>query len=397
MTREDTIESAERTFREQFDDDPAAISWAPGRLELLGNHTDYNDGLVLSVALDVGISIAASRQDSPSPTLEVFSAALNESRSASLDPIERSDVAWVNYPLGVLHEIAALGVRLPSFRMAVTSCLPFGAGVSSSAAFELATAEAVFALCGGRPDDDFDVAKLCQRAEVDIVGMPCGLLDQFSSLFGRRDHALFLDCQSLTFARAPLDENVALVIADTQVEHALVDGQYSTLRRHCESAARRLGELLGRDMKTLRDASLEEFLDLADRIDESDRRRAEHIFRENARVLEGRAALDRGDVSRLGELMVTSHESSRDLFGNSCVELDALVEIARDLPGCLGGKLSGGGFGGVTVNLVESQSVESFTRELADRYNARFPHDLRVFVTSAGDGADIVRGPVQQD
>ena len=397
MTRRDTIESARQTFRERFGGEPAVVSWAPGRVELLGNHTDYNGGLVLAVALDLGIAVAASPENSPSPVLEAFSAELDDSRITSLDPIERSEIGWVNYLLGVLREIAALGVRLPSLRLTIASSLPFGAGVSSSAALELATAEAAFALCDERPDEPFDVAKLCQRAEIEFVGMPCGLLDQFSSLFGRRSCALFLDCRSLAFSRAPLGDEVALVIADTRVKHALVDGQYAALRRHCESAARRLGVLLGRDMTTLRDASLQEFLDVADRVDLGDRRRAEHVLRENARVLEGRSALENGDVARLGALMVASHDSSRDLFGNSCVELDALVELGRGLPGFLGGKLCGGGFGGATVNLVETRLVDAFTRELASAYDARFPDELRVFVTSAGEGAGIAGDPTAED
>ena len=389
----ETADRARRLFRREFGDDPQAVSWAPGRLEILGNHTDYNGGHVLAVALDLGISIAASKLDALAPRLEVTSETFSGSVSAPLDPIERSDVVWANYPLGVLREIAALGVQLPSLRLAIASSLPLGAGVSSSAALELATAEAVFELCGGRPIDRLEEAKLCQRAEADFVGKPCGLLDQFSSAFGCAHHVLYLDCSTLDFSHAPLGDELTLVIADTNVKHALIDGEYAALRQHCENACQRLSQLLGRPLSTLRDATLEEFEEHADRVDEPDRRRAEHVFRENRRVLDGLAALEHGDVRELGEVMLASHESSRDLFGNSCAELDAVVEIARGLPGFIGGKLSGGGLGGATVLLVEKTRVHTLLHELESAYARRFPARLGVHITSAGGGARVLSRP----
>jgi len=382
--------AAHAAFRAHFDAEPATIAWAPGRLELLGNHTDYNRGHVLSVALDLGIAIAADRSLQRPPRLRAWSEALGEAAEAALDPLEHGTRRWLDYSLGVLREIAASGVQLPSLCFAIASSLPLGAGVSSSAALELATAEAAFALAGGRPADPLDEAKLCQRAETDFVGVPCGLLDQFSSLFGRQDHALWLDCATLDFERCPLGAQHALLIADTQVKHALVDGRYARLRRHCDDAARRLGALLGREVPSLRDVRLDEFLTLAARLDDGDRRRAEHVLRENARVLEGRDALRRGEVGRLGELMVASHESSRDLFGNSVPELDRSIEIARRLRGFVGAKLTGGGFGGATAHLVERASVERYQRELTTAYDREHERPLCVFVTSAGEGARVV-------
>jgi len=272
-------------------------------------------------------------------------------------------------------------------RLAVTSDLPFGAGVSSSAAFELATAEAAYALWGGRPADPMDEALLCQRAEVEFVGMPCGLLDQFSSLFAREGHALFLDCASREWSRMPLGAGVSLVLADCRVKHQLVDGKYAALRASCERAARKLGEVLGKPVRWLRDVSREELERAGSRLPGEDRRRAEHVVLEDDRVLRGKALLEAGRHRDLGPLMVESHESSRDLFGNSCTELDVLVEEARRLPGFIGGKLSGGGFGGCTVNLVETDRAGEFREALAARYRARTGIEPRMISTGVGGGA----------
>jgi len=340
------------------------------------------------VGLDLGVAAAAARR--PGRRVEIHTATLDESVEFDLDRIEKGPPrSWANYPKGVLVELLKSGVPVGGLRIAVASDLPFGAGVSSSAAFLLAVAEAVHALHGGRPEDPMEEALLCQRAEVDFVGLPCGLLDQFSSLFARAGQALFLDCATREWGRMPLGEGIGLVLADTRVKHALVDGKYADLRRSCERAARRLGELLGRPVRFLRDIRIEEFRALADRIDEPDRRRARHVFEENERVLRGKALLEAGRPRELGTIMLESHGSSRDLFGNSCPELDAMIDEARRLPGFIGGKLSGGGFGGCTVNLVEAGEADVFAGALAARYRERTGIEPRMIRTGIGDGAGV--------
>lgn len=388
---EELAEQARKNYREQFHSDPEVLASAPGRLELLGNHTDYNNGFILSVALELGVVLAAGRDEASPPRLSAWSAEFNERIDADLEePMPRAG-AWINYPLGVLRELSLTGARLPSLNLAVESSLPAGAGVSSSAALELATAEAAYGILGGRPEDSMEVAKLCRRAENDFVGVPCGLLDQFSAVFGERDHVLFLDCRNLEYDRLPLPgSRVALVIADSGVKHKLVDGQYSRLRRHCQDAASQLGDALGRPVPSLREATLQELLDCRDRIEPGDLRRAEHVLRENDRVLAGIEALRNGDIGLFGELMVQSHASSRDLFGNSCDELDFLVKAASTLPGFIGGKLSGGGFGGATVNLVEENSASEFQSRLASQWSERFLKPLRIFETKIGGGARLL-------
>lgn len=379
-------------YRGRFDDEPEHMAWAPGRMEILGNHTDYNDGFVLSVALELGISAAVAAMPGTPARVEIWSETFRESARATIEEASRAIGAWSDYPVGVLKMILDSGGPLGGLKMAIHSDLPIGSGVSSSAALELCTAEAVYALYGGRPADPMVQARLCQKAEVEFVGVPCGILDQFSSLFGMRDHALFLDCRSLEYDRRPFGgDDIAVVIADTGVKHELVDGQYERLRNHCERAAEQLTGILGRPVGKLREVELEEFLQAAGKLEAEDRRRAEHVIRENRRVLEGLDALRAGRVEDLGRLMVASHESSRDLFGNSCVELDFLIEEAGNLDGFLGGKLSGGGFGGSTVNMVQKAKSREFVERLESAYQIKFRSPLRTFITRAGNGATCQR------
>ncbi|HLU47876.1 MAG TPA: galactokinase [Planctomycetota bacterium] len=392
MTPEEEL--AVRRFREVYGAEPAIVARAPGRLEILGNHTDYNDGFILSAALELAIAAAADRSiEAPSRAL-LWSEALEPGSKPIervIDGTETPSSTWTDYPVGVLREARKRGVDPGRLRLAFATSLPMGAGVSSSAALELTTAEAAFELAGGRPSDPMEVAKLAQRAEVEFVGVPCGLLDQFSSVFGAKDHVLFLDCRTLEWDRVPLNApgrpDVRLVIADTGTKHALADGKYRELRARCEAAAERLSTLLGRPVPKLRDVTLDEFLSVAADIDSDDRRRAEHVIRENDRVLRGRRALREGRVDELGRLMLDSHASSRDLFGNSTGELDFLVDAASSLSGFIGAKLSGGGFGGATAHLVEAARAEAFVAELDRRWRARFGRPLAAWITRPGDGS----------
>lgn len=386
------LQRAEKIFRERFGAAPEALSFAPGRVEVLGNHTDYNGGFVLSVALEQGIAAAAGR--SPvNDEVEVFSELMNATARFSLKNIARDpERRWADYSKGVLKEILAAGLPLGGLRLALASDLPIGAGVSSSAALELAAFKAARALFGGPALPPMEEARLCQRAEVNFVGVPCGLLDQFSSNFGRENHLLFLDCAVLEHEALPIGRrDLRVVVSDCGVKHELADGQYAALRQSCERAARELEKLLQRPVRFLRDVGREEFARFATQVNPADRPRAEHVIGENTRVLQGVEALKRGDLRLLGKLMVESHGSSRDLFGNSIKELDALIAIAQTLPGFIGGKLSGGGFGGATVNFVEAGAVEAFSKSLAERYRAETGIQPAILLSSIGSGARAYR------
>ncbi len=375
------------TFEQAYGHRPTCQSFAPGRVEVLGNHTDYNGGYVLSVALELGISICSAPL-AREARVELWSEEYGEKISFDLDSISRVEGSWSNYQRGVVLELLRSGVPVEGTRMSVSATLPLGAGVSSSAALELATAEALYQLYGGRPGDRMDEAKLCQRAEASFVGVPCGLLDQFSSAFGKPSCFLFLDCDTLEHEQVDArNAELRVIVADSGVKHALVDGQYAALRASCERSARRLGELVDHPVRFLRDVTSRELAELSHELAPEDRKRAEHVVNENERVLEGTRAIRAGDFAALGKLMLASHASSRDLFGNSTAELDFLVAVAAEIPGCLGAKLTGGGFGGSTVNLVEKRHEEEFVRTLAEAYESKMRRELRTLVSGIGGGA----------
>jgi galactokinase len=400
---ESLAREAAAVYERVFGAAPECFSFAPGRVEILGNHTDHNAGCVMSVAIELGVAAAAGRAPGAPgkagagagtragagamPHAEVWSEAFGELACFPLAEIAREEGSWSNYPRGVLREIARSGVALDGLRLALVSSLPAGAGLSSSAALELAVAEAVYELFGGRPQDPLEEAELCRRAEASFVGVPCGLLDQFSSLFGRKDHALFLDCLSLRHERTALPRGARIVIADTGAKHALADGSYAELKGSFERASRRLGELLERPVRRLRDVTREELERLGEHLAPDEWARASHFIAENERVLAGLDALKRGDIPELGRLMLASHASSRDLLESSTPELDFLVDQAAALDGVLGAKLTGGGFGGATVNLIAAGAEEGCARRLEERFERRFGRPLRTIVSGVGAGA----------
>lgn len=380
-------EGAQR-FRERFGQQPKVAAIAPGRVEILGNHTDYNGGGVLTVAIDRYVAMFGARGDEN--TVALFSEALQVETGFTLDGIEPdAEHRWADYIKGVLVELRRLGVEVGGFNAYIGGDLPIGAGVSSSAALELAAALLIQGLYPYEMDN-MEMARLCQRAENHFVGMPCGLLDQFSSLFGQKNAALFLDCRTLEHRAYSLGDDAPLIaLCDSGVKHRLVEGEYRSRRQQCESAARKLGERLGREIDTLCQVSSQELDAHQGALDEVEEKRARHVILEHERVLNGAEALKRDDLALLGEMMFESHASSRDLFENSCPELDALVEIAREAPGCVGAKLTGGGFGGATVNLVVRDQADAFVAFMENRAPTR--------LCAIGAGAARIEYPLDAD
>jgi galactokinase len=388
-------------FRRQFGCVATHVVRAPGRLEMLGNHTDYNEGLVLSVAADRYIYLASTpRTDG---RIELVSSAFPQREIFAVDHLVRNPEApWADYVKGVLVELRRRGVHFSGFSAAIHGTIPIGAGMSSSAALEVATALTVrqlfpFALNevglaaaptghDGRPlpalpaKEKLLLARLCQAAENQFVGVNCGLLDQISSLFGRAHHVLNIDCRFQTVDHAPLIGE-AIVICDSGVKHALVAGEYNELRRHCESAARALGA------KSLRSVEVSYLKANQARLSVRERECANHVVGEIQRVVAAERALRADDHRQFGQYMFQSHESSRDLLKNSCPELDLLVELARAHPACLGARLTGGGFGGATINLVTYHQVPDFTAHLAAQYEQRTGRKTKPMVCQIVDGA----------
>jgi len=354
-------------------------AYAPGRVELLGNHTDYNEGYVLSAAIDRGITL--SGRATGDERILLHSRNLDrrhEARLGCLSPVREEE--WANYPLGVLEIFRQEGLPVSGVEIGIEGDLPLGAGLSSSAALEVSTGkllEKLFAL----KLDPLRLAKLCRRAENEFVGVNCGLLDQVSSVFGREDHVIFLDCREETVRTTPLPPGVSLLITECGVPHRLSGGEYNERREQCFDAAAKLGA------RALRDVSRERLEAGRGAMPELSYRRALHIVGENERVLAGIAALERGDVEAFGALMSRSHESSQHHFENSTPELDALVAIARGLPGVLGARLTGGGFGGATVTLVRSGESEAVAAALITRYREETGHTATIHHCRAAGGA----------
>lgn len=375
-------------FQKAFGAPPTVVVEAPGRLELLGNHTDYNRGLVMSIAVDKYIFIAATpRKDG---IVELVSTAFPNSRDKFfLDAIEKNpQTPWANYTKGVLLELRKRGVHFTGFNGAIHGTIPFGAGLSSSAALEMATALAVrqmypFTLTetgqseppkrakdGSLPPvsshEKIQIAKIGQAAESKFVGANVGLLDQISSLFGKEGQVIQIDFLHITVEHTPMTPGVAIVVCDSAVKHDLSEaGGYNELRAQCEAAARKLG------VDALRSIDIKQLQANKSKLTEREFQCAFHIVGENQRVVYGDRALRAGDIEQFGQYLFQSHESSRDFFKNSISELDTLVDIARTIPGCYGARLTGGGFGGATINLVKEDSADAFMKAIADEYFKR--------------------------
>jgi galactokinase len=352
---------------------------APGRAELLGNHTDYNQGLVLSIAINRGTTVSGGPLDDN--RIRLRSRNLSERWEGSLKSIQPGPAgSWFNYVLGVVEELRRRQIFIGGFELEVHSTLPIGAGLSSSAALETATALFLKKLYPYELDG-LEIARACQAAEHTYTGVQCGLLDQISVLLSRSGHATFIDCRSCEVRHLPLRGDARFVIVNSGVKHALVAGEYNERRASCEEAARRLGK------KALRDVSTAELEENRARLPETVWKRARHVTGENERVAQAVGFLAAGRMDALGRLMFESHESSVRFFENSCAELDFLVETARQIPGCLGARLSGGGFGGATINLVEANAVEAFATRIREAYQSKYGIEPLVLATEACAGA----------
>ena len=365
--------------------DPAAIRvvQAPGRVNLIGEHTDYNDGFVLPAAIDLGIAIALLPTDDG--RVELTLAENGDRAVVDLDAIGERVGGWVDYLAGTAWAMRAAGMPVRGFRGVLGSSLPAGAGLSSSAAFELAAA---WALSGGEepPVDTMDLARTAQRAENAYVGVSSGLMDQFAVAFGRADHVLLLDCRSLAHRAVPLPAGTRLVICHSGSPRKLAASEYNTRRAECDRAVATLAAV-DPAIRSLRDVTSVALEASRDRLDPVAYRRARHVVSEDARVEATVAALDSGDLATVGAAMAASHASLRDDYAVSSPALDALVEIASAVPGVIGARLTGAGFGGCTVNLVEEAAVGPLRDAVLARYRARTGLTARVYEVRAADGA----------
>ena len=357
---------------------------APGRVNLIGEHTDYNDGFVLPMAIDRGLRITVRPRSRR--TAVVSSDRGGAAAEIDLDgPLAAGRIGWGRYVEGVVAGYRRLGWEIPGFEAVITADLPAGGGLSSSAALEVGMATVLETLCG-RELPTAEKALLCQRAEHEFAGVPCGIMDQFAVAFGRAGHALLLDCRSREIRPVPLAAEVAILVIDSGVKHALADGGYAARRRDCEAAARRLGKV------ALRDVSPSEWPTVEPVLPEPERRRTRHVVAENARVLAFAAAVEAGDWPLAGKLMNESHTSLRDDFEVSCRELDLICEAAGTVAGVFGCRMTGGGFGGCAVALIDAARADSIAIDVRARCGASLGVEPPVFATGAAGGARLVVG-----
>jgi len=380
-------ERAVAAFRATYGRAPTHLVRAPGRVNLIGEHTDYNDGFVLPMALERAAWIAlAPREDGvvrlaaddldQQGTFAVATARSRDARGDARDPRG----GWLEYPRGVAWALQDLGHTLTGFDGALASDVPRGAGLSSSAAVELAVA-AAFAASSGFAWDPPTIARAMQRVENLWVGVQSGIMDQLIGAAGVAGHALLIDCRDLSLRPVPLPDGVAVVVLDTDTRRTLVGSAYDDRRAACTRVAHEL------DARALRDADADDLAAAAERLDPVDLRRARHVIGENARTLEAADALADGDVARLGRLMDASHASLRDDYEVSSPALDAIVAAASAAPGCLGARMTGAGFGGCAVALVGRDDVDAFVATTADAYRAATGNQARAYVSAAAAGA----------
>lgn len=386
MSKPDLISSTVQAFEATYGTSPAIIATAPGRVNLIGEHTDYNNGYVFPVAINRQVVIAASARNDRK--LRVHAHNFSSSIEVSLDKLKRTDEKpWSNYSKGVAFQIQEMGRKLPGANLLINGDIPNGAGLSSSAALEMATAHALLAL-GDIRLSPLEVIHLCHNAEFEFVGVHCGIMDQFISCMGKRNHALFLDCESLTYEQVPLPPECQLVVCDTGIKHNLAASEYNIRRQQCSEGAHLLSFTLP-SVKTLRDISTEQFELHKKELGDIIQKRCRHVVYENERVLHSVAALKKGDLSEFGKLMYQSHMSLKDDYEVSCPELDAIVDICAEVEGVYGARMTGAGFGGSAICLVEASHVDAVVKRLEAKYPQKTGRKPTIQVCTTEDGAKV--------
>lgn len=379
--KQDVIDS----FAAAYSAKPAAYSHAPGRLEILGNHTDYNEGFVLSCATGQATEMAIAAI--PGRICKLQNPPLKGEFTIDLDDMDTPRPKdWTNYIKGVLVELRRRGISYPAFEILFKSSVPLSAGMSSSAALEMAFCMALKQLAGiDLPLPEW--ARVGQSVENVYLGLKSGLLDQFSSLYGKKDSFILCDFRSVEVLKTvTMPAGWKIVVANTMVKHNLVESDYNQRRESCERATKVIQGKFPQ-VKTLRDVSSSMLEECKSILDHTDYLRAKHVVGEDERVMKGVELLEAGKVEEFGALWFQSHESSRDCFENSCPELDILVELAHTIPGCVGARLSGGGFGGISIHLVRESEAENYCERLAAAYKLKTGKTIETIICSVGDGA----------
>jgi galactokinase len=374
-------EQVEQDFRKRFGAAPTTVVRSPGRVNLIGEHTDYNDGFVLPIAIDREVWIALRPRDDR--RVVVHSLDYGASLTFELGPISRSGTEWAEYVKGVAWALQEAGHTLKGWEGVMSGEVPRGAGLSSSAAVELAVQRA-FAAVSGLPWKPSEMALLGQKVENKWIGVNSGIMDQMIVAGGRKNHALLIDCRDLALQPVPLPSGAVVVVLDTGTRRGLVDSAYNERRSQCEEAARFFG------VKALRDVNAQTFSARQSELDPLVRRRARHVITENDRTVQAAEAMRAGDLARLGQLMDASHASLRDDFEVTNDALNTIVSLARAHPGCFGARMTGAGFGGCAVALVAPEQAEAFVQSITAKYTQATGNTPQCYVCQAADGASVV-------
>jgi galactokinase len=376
-------------FQKHYGRPPRWIVAAPGRVNVIGEHTDYNDGFVLPMAIE-RYAIMAADSSSSSSSILIYDTQFKESATIDISaPVTKGLPKWSNYIRGVLAGFQHRGVKIPALDVAFMSTVPLGGGLSSSAALEVCTATLIEAATG-KQIDPIEKALLAQKAEHDFAGVPCGIMDQFISALGREGHLLLLDCRTRKTELVPMsDPSVALLVVNTNVKHELGSGEYAKRRAECESAAKILG------VKSLRDATADQLEKAKGKMSEVVYRRARHVIGEIERTVHAAEGIRQSNWPTVGQLMYASHAALRDDYEVSCKELDVVVEIAEDIDyqgGVYGCRMTGGGFGGCCVALVKASAVDAITKKIAADYHVKTGIEAAIFASRPAAGATILKG-----
>ena len=373
-------------FLKNFTGDPVIVR-SPGRVNIIGEHTDYNNGFVLPAAIDKAIYVAATPRTDRE--IHLYSGEFDQSFTSSLDELQPSDLHWPNYILGVADQLKKRGYAIGGFNLAIDGDVPIGSGLSSSAAVECSTAFALnemFSLGISK----MDLAFIAQKAEHEFAGVLCGIMDQFASVFGKRDHVIRLDCQSMEYEYVPLRmEGLRILLLNTNVKHSLASSEYNTRRQECQEGVRLVSEFHP-GVKTLRDVTMDMLDKHVKNVNELVYRRCRYVLEENDRLLRGCEDLKSGNIEALGKRMFLSHEGLSKSYEVSCAELDFLVEAVRNHPGVLGARMMGGGFGGCTINLVKQEAIDELVNEVGASYKKSMGLELTSYVASIEEGTTIL-------
>jgi galactokinase len=380
-----------KKFRELFNEEPYLFR-SPGRVNLIGEHTDYNMGFVLPAAIDKSIYVAITPRNDTN--CKIFAFDLNDAFEFSIESLKKSGKNWPDYLLGIIDQLKKEGYKFNGFNCVFGGDIPIGAGLSSSAAIE---AGLIFALnhVFNLSIDKISLVKMAQKAENEFVGVKCGIMDQYINIFGKKGNVLRIDCRSLESDYFPFNyNNISIVLIDTNISHSLASSEYNQRRRECNDGVKII-KIDHPGIESLRDVSLELLNEFKSNLNPVVYKRCKYVVEENQRLLKACEALSVHDLKTFGALMYKTHEGLAKDYEVSCKELDFLVEILRDDPNVYGSRMMGGGFGGCTINIIENNAIESISKKVKVEYNKRFGMEANIYVTKINGGTNIVE--VEED